>query len=48
MVILAFWVSGQFFLQRAVTLLVFAGVWAMIKGITDIIRAFQIRALASS
>jgi uncharacterized membrane protein HdeD (DUF308 family) len=48
MVILAFWVSGQFFLERAVTLLVFAGVWAMIKGITDIIRAFQIRALASS
>jgi uncharacterized membrane protein HdeD (DUF308 family) len=48
MVILAFWVSGQFFLERAVTLLVFAGVWAMIKGITDVIRAFQIRALASS
>ena len=48
MVILAFWVSGQFFLDRAVTLLVFAGVWAMIKGITDIIRAFQIRELASS
>jgi uncharacterized membrane protein HdeD (DUF308 family) len=48
MVILAFWVSGQFFLERAVTLLVFAGVWAMVKGITDIIRAFQIRQLASS
>lgn len=48
MVILAFWVSGQFFLDRAVTLLVFAGVWAMVKGITDIIRAFQIRHLPSS
>jgi uncharacterized membrane protein HdeD (DUF308 family) len=48
MVVLAFWVSGEFFLQRAVTLLVFAGVWAMIKGITDIIRSFQIRALASN
>jgi uncharacterized membrane protein HdeD (DUF308 family) len=48
MVVLAFWVSGQFFLERAVTLLVFAGVWAMVKGITDIIRAFQIRALASN
>src|ERR1700742_2332332 len=45
MVILAFWVSGQFFLDRAVTLLVFAGVWALMKGITDIIRAFQIREL---
>ena len=48
MVVLAFWVSGEFFLERAATLLVFAGVWAMIKGITDIVRAFQIRELASS
>jgi uncharacterized membrane protein HdeD (DUF308 family) len=48
MVILAFWVSGQFFLDRAATLLVFAGVWALMKGITDIVRAFQIRALGSS
>ena len=47
MVILAFWVSGQFFLDRAYTLLLFAGIWAMMKGITDIVRAFQIRALAS-
>ena len=48
MVILAFWVSGQFFLQRAYTLLVFAGIWAATKGITDIVRAFQIRQLGSS
>ena len=48
MVVLAFWVSGQFFLDRAATLLVFAGVWALIKGITDIVRAFQMRELASS
>jgi uncharacterized membrane protein HdeD (DUF308 family) len=48
MVVLAFWVSGEFFLDRAATLLVFAGVWALIKGITDIVRAFQIRALGSS
>jgi uncharacterized membrane protein HdeD (DUF308 family) len=44
---LAFWVSGQFFLTRAYTLLVFAGIWAMMKGITDIVRAFQMRRLAS-
>jgi uncharacterized membrane protein HdeD (DUF308 family) len=44
-VILSFWVSGEFFLQRAVTLLVFAGVWALMKGITDVIRAFQLRQL---
>jgi Short repeat of unknown function (DUF308) len=48
MIVLAFWVSGQFFLTRAATLLVFAGVWALTKGITDIIRAFQIRRFASS
>jgi uncharacterized membrane protein HdeD (DUF308 family) len=47
MVVLAFWVSGQFLLARAATLLVFAGIWAMLKGITDIVRAFQIRQLAS-
>jgi uncharacterized membrane protein HdeD (DUF308 family) len=47
MVVLAFWVSGEFFLARAATLLVFAGIWAMLKGITDIVRAFQIRELAS-
>ena len=48
MVILAFWVSGQFFLTRAATLLVFAGIWALVKGITDIVRAFQLRQLGSS
>lgn len=47
MLVLAFWVSGQFFLTRAATLLVFAGIWAMIKGITDIVRAFQLRQLGS-
>lgn len=45
MIVLAFWTSGQFFLQRAYTLLVFAGIWALMQGITDIIRAFQVRSL---
>jgi uncharacterized membrane protein HdeD (DUF308 family) len=45
MVILAFWVSGEFLRQRAATLLVFAGIWAAVKGITEIVRAFQIRDL---
>jgi len=40
---LAFWVSGQFFLTRAYTLLIFAGIWAMTNGVIAIIRAFQIR-----
>jgi uncharacterized membrane protein HdeD (DUF308 family) len=43
MIVLAFWVSGQFFLVRAYTLLIFAGIWAMTTGIIAVIRAFQIR-----
>ena len=45
MVMLAFWTSGQFFLQKAYTLLVFAGIWALMQGITDIFRAFAVRSL---
>ena len=45
MVGIAFWVSGQYFLTRAATLLVFAGIWAAMKGVTDIVRAFAIRRL---
>jgi uncharacterized membrane protein HdeD (DUF308 family) len=45
MVILAFWTAGQFFIERAYVLLVFAGIWALLAGVTDIIRAFQIRKL---
>ncbi|HVN41270.1 MAG TPA: DUF308 domain-containing protein [Steroidobacteraceae bacterium] len=44
LVVLGFWTSGQFFLQRAYTLLVFAGIWALMQGVTLIVRAFQIRA----
>jgi hypothetical protein len=45
MIILAFWTSGQLFIDKAYTLIVFAGIWAMLQGITDIIRAFQVRAV---
>jgi hypothetical protein len=45
MVVLAFWASGQFFVERAYTLLFFVGIWALTKGVTDIVRAFQIRSL---
>ena len=45
MVVLAFWTSGQFFIEKAYTLLVFAGIWALMHGITDIVRAFQVRSL---
>jgi uncharacterized membrane protein HdeD (DUF308 family) len=45
MLVLAFWTSGQFFIEKAYTLLVFAGIWALMHGITDIVRAFQVRSL---
>jgi len=45
MVVLGFWTSGQLFIHKAYTLLVFAGIWAMIQGITDIFRAFAIRSV---
>jgi uncharacterized membrane protein HdeD (DUF308 family) len=45
MLIMAFWTSGQFFTTKAYTLLVFAGIWALMQGITDIVWAFQIRRL---
>jgi uncharacterized membrane protein HdeD (DUF308 family) len=40
---MAFWTAGQFFIERAYVLLVFAGVWALMQGITDIVRAFTVR-----
>jgi hypothetical protein len=45
MTALAFWTSGQFFIHKAYVLLVFAGIWALMQGTTNIVRAFQIRAL---
>jgi uncharacterized membrane protein HdeD (DUF308 family) len=45
MIILAFWTSGQFFIEKQYVLLVFAGVWALFHGIGDVIKAFQIRRL---
>jgi uncharacterized membrane protein HdeD (DUF308 family) len=43
--IMAFWTAGQFFLEKAYTLIVFAGIWALMQGVTDIVRAFQVRAI---
>ena len=45
MLILAFWTAGQFFIEKTYVLLVFAGIWALMQGTTDIVRAFQIRRL---
>ena len=45
MLVMAFWTSGQFFIEKAYTLLVFAGVWALMHGVLDIVAAFRIRSL---
>ena len=43
MIVLAFWTGGQFYIEKQYTLLVFAGIWALLHGFTDVVRAFQIR-----
>jgi uncharacterized membrane protein HdeD (DUF308 family) len=48
LIVLAFWTGGQFFIDKAYVLLVFAGIWALFQGINDIFRAFQIRALGKA
>jgi uncharacterized membrane protein HdeD (DUF308 family) len=45
MTIVGFWAAGQFFIGKAYILLVFAGIWALIEGINDIVRAFAVRQL---
>jgi hypothetical protein len=45
MLAMAFWTSGQFFIEKAYTLLVFAGIWALMHGVIDIVGAFRIRGL---
>ncbi len=47
MIVLAFWTSGQFFIDKVYLLLVFAGIWALMHGVTDIVRAFAVRSLKS-
>ena len=40
-----FWAAGQFFIGKACILLVFAGTWALMEGINDVVRAFAVRQL---
>jgi uncharacterized membrane protein HdeD (DUF308 family) len=47
MILLGFWAGGQFLATRAYTLLVFAGIWMLLHGITDIFKAFQIKKAGS-
>lgn len=48
LIVLAFWTSGQFFLTKAATLLVFTGIWALMRGVIDIVRAFQIKSASDA
>lgn len=43
---LGFWLSGQFLLTQAAALLVFAGIWAMMRGILDITLFFTLKSAA--
>jgi uncharacterized membrane protein HdeD (DUF308 family) len=43
MLAVAFWTSGQFFIEKAYMLLVFAGIWALMHGVLDIVDAFRVR-----
>jgi uncharacterized membrane protein HdeD (DUF308 family) len=43
MTCMAFWTAGQFFIDRAYILLVFAGIWALLEGVGAIARAFAVR-----
>jgi uncharacterized membrane protein HdeD (DUF308 family) len=40
---MAFWAAGQLFATKLVTLLIFAGFWALAQGIVDITRSFEVR-----
>ncbi len=43
MLAIAFWTGSQLLVTKVYTLLVFAGIWAMLHGITDMVKAFQIK-----
>ena len=47
MILLAFWAAGQGIAGRTLTLLMVAGIWSIMHGVGDIIRAFQLKRLGS-
>jgi len=47
MILLGFWAGGQFLATQAYTLLIFSGVWALLHGIGDIIKAFAIKRMGA-
>ena len=47
MVILAVWAGLQYSATKLATLLIVAGIWAVMRGVVDIVRGFQLRKIAS-
>lgn len=43
----AVWASQQYMMTRLTTLLVFAGIWAILHGVVDFARAFQLKRLGA-
>jgi hypothetical protein len=37
--------SGQFYIEKQCVLLVFAGIWALFQGVSDVFKAFELRRL---
>ena len=48
MIVQGFWLSGQFLIAQAAALLIFAGIWAMMKGILDITAFFTMRSASDA
>jgi uncharacterized membrane protein HdeD (DUF308 family) len=48
MIVQGFWLSGQFLIAQAAALLIFAGIWAMMKGILDITAFFTMRSVSDA
>lgn len=47
-VVLGFWLAGQFLITQAAALLMFAGIWALMRGILDITAFFTMRSAADA
>ena len=45
---LGFWLAGQFLVTQAAAVLVFAGIWAMMRGVLDITAFFTMRSVADA
>ena len=48
MLLLGFWLGGQLIGVQAATLVAFTGFWAMLRGILDIVTAFQLKRIGDS